>query len=269
MNERDLFIQQLINEKGGTKEQYLHLLNVIANHETGGTYSSTQKQLDGGPGRGKYQFEVGKHKGGITAAKRLKVNYIRNKKPIPYWLRKATKGDDLDVSDLTSEQQDILFLANMREHPRADFSKVWNEEQSITDFWADNHWAGKKRDRKTRVAKFNEDYKNFSENKPYPVLEGPKNEGISDERRFPTETPSFTNNFQTKFTYGGGIQGFKDHVNKNELNSFNTGGTHQQNPLGGIPQGMGQNGNQNTVEQGETSFKLKNGKYIFSNRIKL
>lgn len=45
-----------------------------------------------------------------------------------------------------------------------------------------------------------------------------------------------------------------------ELNQFNEGGTHSQNPLGGIPVG----GN-NTVEQGET----KNGSFVYSNRIKL
>ena len=48
----------------------------------------------------------------------------------------------------------------------------------------------------------------------------------------------------------------------NELTEFNTGGTHSQNELGGIPQGIGSNGVMNTVEQGET--KLKN--YVYSNR---
>lgn len=52
-----------------------------------------------------------------------------------------------------------------------------------------------------------------------------------------------------------------------ELNSFNEGGKHSQNPLGGIPQGIGQNGQPNLVEQGETSFESKDGKYIFSDNI--
>jgi hypothetical protein len=50
-------------------------------------------------------------------------------------------------------------------------------------------------------------------------------------------------------------------------NAYNEGGLHEQNPHGGIPQGMGANGKMNTVEEGETSAKLKQGKFIFSNRI--
>lgn len=51
----------------------------------------------------------------------------------------------------------------------------------------------------------------------------------------------------------------------NSLNSFNEGGSHSQNPLGGIPQGMGQNGQMNTVEEGET----KKGNFVYSDRLKL
>ena len=46
---------------------------------------------------------------------------------------------------------------------------------------------------------------------------------------------------------------------------FNTGGSHEQNPLGGIPIGMGSNGAMNTVEEGETM----KGDYVFSDRITL
>ena len=52
-----------------------------------------------------------------------------------------------------------------------------------------------------------------------------------------------------------------------KLNSFNEGGKHSQNPIGGIPQGIGENGKPNLVEEGETSINLKDGKYIFSNQI--
>lgn len=49
---------------------------------------------------------------------------------------------------------------------------------------------------------------------------------------------------------------------KTGLEIFNTGGTHEQNLNGGIPQGIDPNGVPNTVEQGETKFQ----NYIFSNR---
>ena len=62
--------------------------------------------------------------------------------------------------------------------------------------------------------------------------------------------------------YGGNL---KQNNNNNMLNEFNEGGSHEQNPLGGIPQGVGQNGKLNTVEEGET----KKDTFIYSDRIKL
>lgn len=51
------------------------------------------------------------------------------------------------------------------------------------------------------------------------------------------------------------------------LTEFNVGGTHESNPLGGIPQGMNAQGKMRTVEQGETKFRFKDGDYVFSNRL--
>ena len=55
---------------------------------------------------------------------------------------------------------------------------------------------------------------------------------------------------QTQFAEGG------------QLNEFNGGGTHEQNPLGGIPVGNG-----NSVESGETELTSEN--YVFSDRLTL
>lgn len=51
----------------------------------------------------------------------------------------------------------------------------------------------------------------------------------------------------------------------NQLTEFNEGGKHEQNPLGGIPQGMNPNGGMNLVEQGET--KLNSKDYIYSDSL--
>ena len=85
-----------------------------------------------------------------------------------------------------------------------------------------------------------------------------------------------------KKAYGGSVTGFPWETEKavggfvnsllpdtSKLISYKTGGTHEQNPLGGIPLSMSANGKRNTVEQGETSFKFKEGKYIFSNRLRV
>ena len=36
----------------------------------------------------------------------------------------------------------MLFLGYHREHPTLTFSQVWSGNQSIGDFWMNNHWAG-------------------------------------------------------------------------------------------------------------------------------
>lgn len=49
----------------------------------------------------------------------------------------------------------------------------------------------------------------------------------------------------------------------NGVTVIENGGTHENNPLGGVPQGIGNNGKQNVVEQGEVKYN----DYVFSNRI--
>lgn len=55
-------------------------------------------------------------------------------------------------------------------------------------------------------------------------------------------------------------------VNTNEdLIRIESGGTHEENPIGGVPMGTDSEGTMNTVEQGETILK----DFVYSNRIKL
>jgi len=331
MNERDKLIKKLIKEKGGSRKDYLNLLDSIAYHESAHTMNPKIKQYGGGPGRGKYQFEEGKNAGGITAAKRTKKYYKEQGIPVPDWLKTAASGNTLDATKLSSEQQDILFLGNMKGHPKADFKKVWNGEQTVSDFWANYHWAGADKDRATRLKSFGKSQKMLraskglpeemeatktkdatavdaphlkqgvternigtilsedtargimgkrplvkpleSRMKPQPIVQ----KGISsnfapsdgDAINAPiSETGHMDNliNYMKQFSMGGAMN--SNNIDK-ALNSFNVGGTHGANPNGGIPQGVGDNGKLNTVEQGETSFMMKDGKYIFSNRLSL
>lgn len=52
-----------------------------------------------------------------------------------------------------------------------------------------------------------------------------------------------------------------------QLTEFNSGGSHEESPLGGIPQGQAPDGGTNLVEQGET--KLNAADYIFSKTLKI
>jgi hypothetical protein len=57
-----------------------------------------------------------------------------------------------------------------------------------------------------------------------------------------------------------------------QLTEFNAGGTHEENPLGGIPQGMAPDGRLNLVEQGETKLKETDeggGNFVYSDSIKV
>ena len=84
------------------------------------------------------------------------------------------------------------------------------------------------------------------------------------------------NTMATLESYMGKAYGFADGGNINNLmgrkyfaegglTSFNTGGSHEESPIGGIPQGIGDNGNVNLVEEGETRYQ----DYIFSDRLTL
>lgn len=60
--------------------------------------------------------------------------------------------------------------------------------------------------------------------------------------------------------FGGGLDNFSNGVRK-----IDEGGTHEQNPLGGVPQGIASDGIPNLVEEGEVIYD----DYVFSNRLKV
>jgi hypothetical protein len=93
-----------------------------------------------------------------------------------------------------------------------------------------------------------------------------KQTGLSEDqfyKQYPTPE-SYFNKYPNmkKYAMGGEMN---QQNNSGDLTHFNEGGTHEQNPLGGIPQGQNQNGQPNTVEQGET----KKGSFVYSNRLSI
>jgi len=78
---------------------------------------------------------------------------------------------------------------------------------------------------------------------------------------------------QSNFKQGGAMNrnyysmGGRAFADGGQLTQFTEGGTHEQNPLGGIPQGFAPDGKLNLVEQGET--KLNATDYVFSDQIKV
>lgn len=65
--------------------------------------------------------------------------------------------------------------------------------------------------------------------------------------------------------YGGNINAPKFPDFPSEITEFNTGGSHEENPYDGIPQGIAPDGLPNLVEEGEVKYD----NYIFSDRLML
>lgn len=83
---------------------------------------------------------------------------------------------------------------------------------------------------------------------------------INDEARMKT----FIND-AFEYAYGGEMHSHGATFD-NGLTFINEGGTHEQNPLEGVPSGVDENGVPNLVEEGEVIW---NNEYVFSDRIKI
>lgn len=72
---------------------------------------------------------------------------------------------------------------------------------------------------------------------------------------------------QQQFKLGGDMKDLQrtNQESNDGLVTFNEGGTHEENPLGGIPQNTNPDGSVNTVEEGET----KHQGYVFSDSIRI
>ena len=154
-------LQIIIRDKGGSPQQYNQLMDYVAFHETGPVDSSLPDQrmkpdakqwrkVDGkwvqdGTGRGLFMFESGHEAGGNKASNDLANILKKEGIEKPKWLNDIWAGKKkVDASKLNADQQKMLFLAYHRQHKTSDFSKLWSGEQSTTDFWAKQHWAGNK-----------------------------------------------------------------------------------------------------------------------------
>jgi hypothetical protein len=95
----------------------------------------------------------------------------------------------------------------------------------------------------------------------------PNGSGYKDWEGYKT---SLNEDWKNTMKYGGNMYpmgGQMQQGMENQLTQFNEGGSHEENPQGGIPQGMGTNGQPNLVEQGET--KLNSKDYVYSDSLKI
>src|SRR5690606_34803787 len=207
------------------------------------------------------------------------------------YINNIIKNGTGDASTLSSIAQDILVLGDLRMKKGVDLKQYIDGDLSIQDLWADHWWAGSDKLRDQKIKSFNNSLfklnslnniqnlqTNYIAERPTQAID---NTQVGNLRELENQInkksiPTLDNNIQDT---GAGTDStgsnislssyLNDYFKGNSLNEFNIGGTHEQNPNGGIVQGIGVNGKPNTVEENETSFDLPSGKFIFSDRIDL
>lgn len=131
---RDYLDNYIAREKGDGTYSMLAYGDTVAQVES--MNDPRAKQIGGGPGRGKYQFEPA---GAITASNRLVALSESLGFENPSW---NTLENMKDVSKLTAEQQDILFLADKLQDADTDLEALSKGDISGEDFWIKHHWKG-------------------------------------------------------------------------------------------------------------------------------
>lgn len=109
------------------------------------------------------------------------------------------------------------------------------------------------------------------------IMNNPNNLNVNSDTYLNANIGNLTNpdnpQAQQQYEQGGNLNNNNMNKAKNKayeegndgLISFNEGGTHEENPYGGIPQNNNPDGSLNVVEQGET----KQGDYVFSDNLKI
>jgi hypothetical protein len=101
--------------------------------------------------------ESGYQQGGETAMNRLLRWFIAHDIDTPSWVNIGISG--VDASKLDKEAQCMMFLGNVRYHPKASFKGLTLE--NLPEWWADYHWAGDASHRVGHIKSFNHSMEHF------------------------------------------------------------------------------------------------------------
>lgn len=123
----------------------------IAFHESKSDPTAMQLLDDGsyGVGRGLYQYEIGDKGGAHTAINRLlEFNKVSGKKYNVKFAQDMLDNNLYDFSQLTPEQQNMLFLADKLGDKTANMGTYDEDgdrilsDKELAGFHTDEHWAG-------------------------------------------------------------------------------------------------------------------------------
>ena len=104
-------------------------------------------QYGGGPGRGKYQFEIMADGGsGTNSTARTRLGRFSYRHGVHFDFSPedlaVLQSDDPDFSLLSEDAQDAIFIANADGHPRFKLNDLVNGKTTFEDAWIRYHWAG-------------------------------------------------------------------------------------------------------------------------------
>jgi hypothetical protein len=153
-NLEQMYTQMLVNigERYKQTSEFLEqIMDRISYHES--RRDPQCEQLGGGPGRGLFQFELGPSEGGETAMNRLLRWFKANQIDAPDWTIISTKFG-VDATEVPSLGQNMLFMGNVRYHPKASFKGLTFSELPL--WWAKYHWAGPEEQSEERIRSFSE-----------------------------------------------------------------------------------------------------------------
>jgi hypothetical protein len=141
------------------QQQVEQLMDMIAYHETGPKQRGLPEAIQiiegggEGPGRGLFQYELeslGGSGAGRTAMNNLLEVYKGDYDSLPVWAKKyfdinnkwgyANPSGDVDFSELTEEQQKVLFLADKLKDPNVKLGDIGVVSDST--WWAKYHHKG-------------------------------------------------------------------------------------------------------------------------------
>lgn len=106
----------------------------------------TACQRGGGPGRGKYQFELMEGGSGANAVARTRMMNFCYRHGVHLKFteadQKVLESDDPDFSQLSEDAQDAIFIANADRHPKMRLDDLVKGRLTFVDAWVRYHWAG-------------------------------------------------------------------------------------------------------------------------------
>ena len=180
-------LQKEAEKRGWTPEQvniFEQWRNNVGQMESNNDPSVKQK--GGGPGRGKYQYELKQGGSGAneTAVKRFEQYLKKNNisiSALPKEDQLELLTPDPDFSKLSSETQDMIFLADKALAKDAALNDLVTGKIGQDEAWAKWHWKGKEEDVQSKMKQWDRNVASVQPTTPpppKPVAKRPPQESL-------------------------------------------------------------------------------------------